>query len=143
MKKIEVRIVSLMPIGGCGRDRFGARAIFRGCLHDIGSNDYSTPWSAKRGAARFLHAIGATNWYFEGEEDAVAEAPAPSVKGVNSWARWEATDRDGNGWEYENTPTAREDANASVWSPAGGRLCCVRKSDTRPDWRTTLRRVNV
>lgn len=102
---------------------------------------YTTRWSAKRGARRFLNALGATNWRFADEPEAVAE---PAVKGVHPWARWEATDQSGYVFEYEREP--KESDKLFPWwcDRSGGRVDVVRAvSNPVENWRETKRKVNV
>lgn len=130
----------VVSVCGCGRYWY---ALVCACGYDYTTGrKYTTRWSAKRGVRRFMKALGATNWRFadEPETEAVAE---PAVKGVHPWARWEATDRDGKVFEYQNQPS--EGHLGSWWIDFRNGASAPVRSVSGPveNWRETKRRVNV
>lgn len=84
--------------------------------------------------------IGQVSGEPEPEPESVAE---PVVKGVHPWARWEATDKEGEVYEYERKPRI---SHFFPWwiDDTGGRTLFIKKG-TGPvhNWKETLRRVNA
>ena len=131
MKKIEI-VIERCHAG------FFAQACTDTYRYDVGYPTYATPWSAKRGVRRFMKALGATNWRFADEPE-----PEPVVKGVHPWARWEATDKNGEVFEYENEPPQSQLIEGWI-DRRVGRVHVVRRvSNPVENWRETKRRVNA